>query len=347
MPKDPEKQKKVRRVIGVTLVIITIGFLGFQVFRDPENFWAIFYESNKKLLLLLFGLQCVSFTINAFTANLLLRYVGIRIPLKDSAEISVMNELGNHVMPIAGGSVASYLAYRRLGLSTPSIVFFESTSSVLLFLQYSLFFIFGALAVPRSYLSLVPRLALLVLSIGVGGLFALAFFLTRKENSHLLRRFIVKAIGFFALIFPLEVSEQELDQKIEQSGKDIRNNFSLFFSKKSRAGVTFFLFSVYFFIDILMLLVAFRAFDVVLSLPLISLGLLLSLLISIVTLFPGQPGVTETSLVIIFTAFGIPAHNAVLAALSFRIFSYWMWLPLSMYFVVSHKKRGLPNLNTK
>jgi uncharacterized protein (TIRG00374 family) len=336
-----KKKKKNRRIIGIILVCITVGFLGYQVFNDPDNFWAIFNESHKELLLVLLGLQFLSFALNALTANLFLRYVGQKIPLKESLEVSVMNELGNHVMPIAGGSVTSYIAYRRLGLPSHAIIFFESTSSVLLFLQYSLFFVFGALAVPRSYLSLIPRLALLVLSLGIGALIALIFFLTRKENVHLLRRFIVKTVKFFSLIFPLETNEEELDKKLEQGGKEIRNNFSLFFSQKNRAVTTFILFSVYFFVDILMLFISFRAFDIYLSIPLISLGLLLSLLLSIITLFPGQPGVTETSLVIIFSAFGVPAHNAVLAALSFRIFSYWIWLPLSMFFAVGHKKRTI------
>jgi len=330
-----------RKIAGIILATITLSFLAFKVLRDPSDVSDFFEKSDTTLLLVLFLLQCASFTLNAITANLLLMYVGQKIKLLESIKVSVMNKLGNKILPLVGGSVSSFVAYRRLGLPSSSIIFTEIVSSALLFLQYFLFFSFGAIAVPRSYLSLVPRLALLVISLGVGVITAFIFFLSRKENSALLRKFIVKAIHFISLFFPIRIDREELDSKIELGGQEVRRDFSLFFSHKKRAFFIFFLFSVYFFIDVSMLAVAFHAFGVSLSIPLASLGLLLSLMLSLLTLFPGQPGVTETSLVLVFTSFGIPAHSAILATLAFRVITYWMWLPLSMYFAVAHKKKEI------
>ncbi len=139
-------------------------------------------------------------------------------------------------------------------------------------------------------------------------------------------------------VFPIPFNEGDIDQKIEESSKKIVQNFSLFFADKKSAAVIFLLNSLYFCIDVVMLYVAFLTFERLVPLPIVAFGMILSLLLSLITLFPSQPGVTETLFVLTFNALGVLLHIAILASILFRVISYWMWLPLSTYYVFSKKK---------
>lgn len=87
------------------LIIISIAFLSYIMLKDPKEIRSIFLESNKWLLLTVFALQILSFAVNAVTSNTLLDFVGEKTSLINNFKISIMNEFGNKIMPIAGGSI--------------------------------------------------------------------------------------------------------------------------------------------------------------------------------------------------------------------------------------------------
>jgi uncharacterized protein (TIRG00374 family) len=324
-----------RKIMSFILIIISIAFLSYIMLKDPKEIRSIFLESNKWLLLTVFALQILSFAVNAVTSNTLLDFVGEKTSLINNFKISIMNEFGNKIMPIAGGSITSYIAYKRLKLSISSIIFLETAWVVLLFSQYVIFFILSALIIPHNYISLIPKVALLIFSVAVIGAIFLWYFLIKKNKGALLHRIIEKIIHVIRYVIPFAFEEDDVTSKIVSGINKLEENFPLFFAQGKRAAAVFFLFTIYFLLDITMLYISFLAFGTSVPYALVIFGYLLSLLLSLLTLIPGQPGVTEASLVLIFSAFGIESHNAILATLLFRLVSYWIWVPIGIYLTFS------------
>jgi uncharacterized protein (TIRG00374 family) len=69
-------------------------------------------------------------------------------------------------------------------------------------------------------------------------------------------------------------------------------------------------------------------------------GYTVSLVLTIASLAPETPGVVEGSMAIVFSGLGFPAHITVLSILLFRIFSYWLPLPLGIVAYFKMKKSG-------
>lgn len=338
-------KKTSRKIVGICFITISVSFLLYQILRNPSDIGELLSKTNTSILLLLILLQIASFFLNAFSANRLLSFVGESPGLKNNLKISVMNEMGNHLMPVAGGSITSYIGYSRIGLPTPAIIFLETATSGLLLSQYLLYFFVSVLIIPHSYLALVPKLALLTIVTSLSLLIIAwyVFVATRKKN--IMKRFIAKFVHLLGYVFPIDIDEKDIDTKMEEAGKKIVENFSLFFAQRSGALLVFCVTALYFAIDVAMLKLSFFAFGYTLSPALVAFGMLVSLLLSVATLFPGHPGVTETSFVLIFSALGVPARVGILAAVLYRVTSYWLWMPLSIYLVV-HKGKNHTTTNT-
>jgi hypothetical protein len=335
---DILKNRKTKRFIGIFIVLVAIGFLALEVIQRFDDIKSLFRESNKIFLLVILGVQCVSFLASAWMSNLLLRFVGVKTSFKNNLEVAVINEFGSNIMPIAGSSITTYITYKKIGLTTSTIIFLETAWAGLLLAQYSLFFALSVLIIPHTYISLIPKIALMVLILGAIAIATFWFSIFKNKEVRLIHKIIIILVRLVKFILPVSFDEFEIEKKIEEGTSKISENFSLFFSRKGRATGVFLLCSIYFIVDISMLALAFLTFGYYISLPLVTFGLLLSLLLSLVTLFPGQPGVTEASFVLIFNAFGVPIHTAILATLLYRAVSYWIWIPLGIYLTFAKKK---------
>lgn len=332
-------KKTSRKIVGICFITLSVSFLVYQILKNPNDIGELLIQTNPLILLLLLALQVASFFLNAFSANRLLSFVGESPGLKNNLRVSVMNEMGNHLMPVAGGSITSYIGYSRIGLPTPAIIFLETATSGLLLSQYILYFFLSVLIIPRSYLALIPKLAILTILTTASVLIVVWYIFATTRKKHTMKKLIAKCVHMLGYIFPIDIDEKDIDAKMEEAGKKIVENFSLFFSQKGGALLVFCVTALYFAIDVLMLKLSFSAFGYTLSPALVTFGMLVSLLLSVATLFPGHPGVTETSFVLIFSALGVPAQVGILAAVLYRITSYWIWMPLSVYLVIHKAKR--------
>lgn len=332
-----------RNVIGTFLIIVTIGFLVYQITSNPQDLSELFSKSDKSTVLFIIFLQLVSFAINAIISNALLTTTGEKVNFKNNLRISIMNEFGNRLMPIAGGSVTSYLGYSKLGLRTTSIVFMETALSSLTVTQYLLFFLGSLLYIPHSFMKAIPNIAFIGIIITLLCILSALLIVIKNRNKEFVKKGIIRFVRFISYILPIDIDEHDIDEKIMLGLHKVKVNFSLFFSQKINALTILVLSSLYLAVDITMLTLSFYAFGYPISFALVTFAMLVSLLLSILTLFPGNPGVTETSYVLIFNALGIPSKISILAVILFRLASYWVWLPLSTYFLVRNNSKKLPN----
>lgn len=337
--------KWIRRSVGILFALGALVFLGLKIFNHPQETAELFSESNKYLIALIVIIQALSFVLNAFLSRQLLAFLGHKTAFRNNLKVAVANEFGNWVMPIAGGSITSYVVYRRIKIPPSVVVFMETAWTGLNLSQNILFFTISVLLIPPHYLALVPKLALSLFGVGIIVLGIVWYSLMQKKGRNILKKFVTKFIGFLKILLPLPMSAAEVGNKIEEGSKDILKNFALFFSKPKKALFIFLISSTYFVADVTMLNLAFRAFGVYLSPTLTVFGFVVSMLVSLVTLFPGNPGVTEASLSLIFSALGVPLHAAIISVVLFRIATYWIWIPLSTY-IVFNKHSAQANVNT-
>lgn len=336
--KKKTKQRITRKFIGAIFVVFSLGFLGYAIFTEPQQALALFQESNKKLVLGLLILQLMSFLVNAYLSNQLLTLTSERTNLKNNLRVSIMNEFGNNFMPIAGGSITSYIGYTRIGFAGPAVIFLETALNSLILAQYILFFSVSLFFIPQQYINMVPRLGLLalVIAVFVGAFIGYIFF--KKHGGAKFHKTLAKIVSSIGYIFPINFNKDDLGKNIEKGTNKILESFAIFFSRKDKAIYIIFLSAVYFSIDVIMLYLAFLTFGHHVPLALVTFGMILSLLLSVMTLFPGNPGVTEATFVFIFTTFGVPLKIAILAAILYRLTSYWVWMPLATYYMFKKQK---------
>jgi uncharacterized protein (TIRG00374 family) len=62
----------------------------------------------------------------------------------------------------------------------------------------------------------------------------------------------------------------------------------------------------------------------------IIFGYTVAMILSIFSLMPETPGIMEASLILVFVNLGFPTHVALFASLLYRLFAYWLPLPLGI-----------------
>ncbi|PIR01913.1 MAG: hypothetical protein COV63_02515 [Candidatus Nealsonbacteria bacterium CG11_big_fil_rev_8_21_14_0_20_37_68] len=62
-------------------------------------------------------------------------------------------------------------------------------------------------------------------------------------------------------------------------------------------------------------------------------------------MIPGTPGVMEASLMVVFIKIGLPVHIVFFASLLFRIFTYWLPLPISVFSYWRLRKNNIERNN--
>jgi uncharacterized protein (TIRG00374 family) len=113
----------------------------------------------------------------------------------------------------------------------------------------------------------------------------------------------------------------------------ISNLKGTFFRLKSGKKDFFFaLFSsfIFYLSDILTIYFAFVVFGFKPNIFLVIFGFTISFVLSFLTSIPYIPGIVESSLAVVFVNLGFPANVSILAALLFRLFSYWLPMPFGL-----------------
>lgn len=98
----------------------------------------------------------------------------------------------------------------------------------------------------------------------------------------------------------------------------------------------------YYWADILTLYFSFLVFGYHPNIFLIIFGFTISSILSVISAIPYVPGVVEGALAIVFVKLGFPANISLLAVILFRIFSYWLPMPLGIASYLDFR-RGLKN----
>lgn len=328
--------------IGLIIVAVIVIYPEFkEVWRDVPR---LFGEANKLFLLFLFLFQGVGYLGNGWLCRALLDVAGFKISFKNTLRVAVLGVIGNHVAPLVGGTIVAWRAYKKLGVPSAIISFLVFSWTIFVWLVYFLFLLAGFLFLPERLLNagFLKNIFLILILLVLAS--AVIFLFLRKKYGRSPRffyiilkpvfNFAVKIINLFRLkkIFAQKKFEKfisEFSQCFDFLGQNKRKIPKLLLSS--------FLLCLG---DVLTLYFSFLVFGFRPNPALLIFGYVLSLALTVFTLMPGAPGITEASLTAVFIKLGLPAHIVLFSVILYRIFSYWLLLPFGAYFYFSLKKKN-------
>lgn len=298
-------KSQIRRLVAFGIIALVIILLYRDFAKYAPQIPALISNSDPIYIAFILGLQLLSYGGSGLTSFILLRLYQVRIGFFNNMKISILVEIGSHLLPLAGGPVASFLALRKMGVPKKPAHFVVTVEMLCLIITYITCYIVS-IAIPpypRIDIELAPVAGialLLVILTGVG-----AYLLSKHLKKFLIdvRESLISLhghykVGLFVLIITI----------------------------------------VYFLIDIVMLKLAFLTFGAEVPLSIVIFGFLSSMGLALLSTTSAVPGVPEAALTLAFTKLGVPVVAALSGILLFRVLTYWVWVPLSTVLTIHHLK---------
>ncbi len=249
---------------------------------------------------------------DGWLAKALTKIIGIELSIKDTFRIGALNVFAAHLLPVgeAGGIVASYHFYRKLGVSSENFIF------LIVCWTFITYFLLGVLTIipifflpelPISINSSVLTITLLISAIIIGGIY-----IGRKKIVEKLE----KILGNYKWAKP-----------VFEFIKNRKGYWKEFFKKPKIAGQALFACFLYYASNIATLAFSFMAFGMTPSLWLIIFAFAASTLFSKLTLAPAGLGASEATLILIFLEANIDPKISFAAIILYRLISFWLPIP--------------------
>lgn len=331
---------------------LTIGLVALAIWVVSSKFKEVYYdiplllrEANKPMLFFLFLFQAINYLGDGWLCQILLGIAGFKVDFRDTLKIAVLGVIGNHVAPFIGGTLVSYHSYKKIGVPSAAISFLVLTWAFLIWITYLLFFLISLLVLSKDIFlnAILFKNLFLFVFISLILILGIFFVLFKKKYSfrflNIIFRPAIKIANFF---FHKKISAPKT---LEKFVFDISRCFNFLSQNKKKIPRLLFFSSLYYSGDILTLYFAFLVFGSHPNLALLILGYTISSVLTLATMMPGAPGITEASMAIVFVKFGLPAHVVLFSVLLYRIFAYWIPLPFGAFFYFSLKDKN--NLNSK
>jgi uncharacterized protein (TIRG00374 family) len=295
----------------------------------------LFKEANKALLLLLLFLQLVSYFSDVWLSWVLINIEGTAVKLKDVMRVTILGVLGGQAAPIMGSAVITYIFYRKLKVPSAKIFFQITMWLSFVFLSYFLPFLFSLIFLPNLFFTFISRIAAVSGLIIFFTLVLFLYFLFREQG-----RKLIAILHFFTKIInavKIKLKRLPIDfARIDNFVGNFYRCFPVLLRHKTKIVQASFGALVYYFGNVATLYFSFLVFGFKPNLAMVIFGYMIALILSMLTLVPETPGVIESSLVLVFLGLGFPAHIALFSSLLFRLFSFWLPLPLGIitYFTI-------------
>ncbi len=262
---------------------------------------------------------------DGWLSQILLRVVGQRINVKDTLKIASIDVFAAHLLPIGEAGVIATAAYfyRRLGVSNQGIIFLTIAWGTITNIILILFLIISALFLPHlpNFHLQVSELALILI-----GLLILAspIFVLKKN--------------FFWQIIQNRFSKYKLFKEILIFFKNLRSHKEAIFKNKKLIFKAFLAAFIYYAANIASLYFSFLAFGKPPPIALVTFTYLISLIAAFITLAPAGIGATESTMIISFLQFNVEPSLTIASVLLFRLFSFWLPIPIGAFAYFSMKK---------
>jgi uncharacterized protein (TIRG00374 family) len=318
-------------LLGFILVVIAF-FIIYPKFKDSyHDIPLLMKEANKTFLLFLVIFQGLCYFGDGWLSKILLKIAGFNLKLKDTLKIAVLDVIGGQFIPLIGSSLITYFFYKKFKISSGAILFLITSWTIFTCFSYLLFFLLSLIFLPKSSLNFISPKNIFMILIIVIFLLILTYFLFKKRGKYFLflLNFLVRIINKAGRFF----KKKELinPERPNFFVSDFYTSFDLLLTNKTKIPQALLAAILFYVGDIFTLYFSFLVFGFHPNLALLVFGFTIGTVLPIFTLLSETPGVMEASLTLTFIGLGFPVHIALFSSLLFRLFSFWLPLPLGIF----------------
>jgi uncharacterized protein (TIRG00374 family) len=327
------------RYFFTALLIFLASLLIYSKFKDYSyDIPQLFREANKWLIGFLILFQIFAYGNNAWLSKILFKIAGFDIKLKDALAIAVLSILGGQLAPLFGSMAITFLFYKKMNLPSGTILFLVTTWNFVVVLVHIFFFLLSLIFIPQAYFHIIPQQVIQIALIFTLALIIGGYFLLKNQGKgfvHFLD-FLNKLLNKVSRFF----SKKDLihTARPKKFVEEFFHSLTLLFQNKKDIPSVLLTSTMFYLANIATLYFSFMVFGSRPEITVLIFGYTVALVLSIFSLMPETPGVMEACLILVFVALGFPSHIALFATLLYRLFAYWLPLPLGIFAYFKLKK---------
>ncbi len=303
---------------------------------------------KKPYLFLALLSELISYIAAATLLGVILSRLGYSIKFIDRFRLGSIAAFAIHFFPVSGlgESAVDFYFLRKRNVSAGSILLMFILRTIITYAAFLLLLVISLILVPTfPDLAVSPRLISLILFIVVfGGIVYLTIIYKNKERFFNLIVRITHIVNKFLRI--LKKSPVTKDQ-IKEVYDDVYKGIGLFSHRKRDSLIAISGGLIYWLGDMCCLFFVFLSLGRHIGFPVLIFGYCIATLIGLISLIPGGLGVTEGSMSLMFSGLGLPLSVSVAAVLIFRLFSFWIWIPIGLISYTTLKNDNKKYQNNK
>ena len=336
---EKEKWMKIKinlkSIIIFILVAIGIYFLIPKIVGAQEALKLIL-QVKKIYLILAIIFEFISYIGAAWLLGIILSRLQYNIHFWDRFRISSIAAFAIHFFPVGtfGEGATDYYFLRKRKVEAGSILIMWALRIIMTYVAFLMIFLLGLVLVPTApHLPFSPKLVSLILfGILVLGVSYMIYLYRHKEKFRVAWGKFLRFADFFASkIRRRQISKEKEAELFE----DIYRGIGLFGKKKRSTIFAIIAGLIYWLGDITCFYFVFLSFGYKIYWGILIFGYGVASLVGMISFIPGGLGVTEASLALMYSGLGVPSNLALMSILVFRLFSFWIWIPIGLYSYVS------------
>lgn len=330
---DNQNQKlqfNLKTLIILLLFLVGLYFLLPRLIGAEQGFRLIL-KVNKLYLFLAISSEIISYIGAAWLLGIILSRLGYKISFLDRFRIGSITAFAIHFFPVGtfGEGAVDYYFLRRKNVETGSVLLMLVLRLIFTYIAFLGIFLLGLALVPTTpHLPFSPKIVSFVLFVIIAiGIFYMVYLYRHKEKFRYVWSRFIKFIDFFlSRLRGRKISPQ----KEEEIFEDIYKGIGIFGKKKRTSVWAVISGLIYWLGDITCFLFVFLSLGYPIHWGILIFGYGVATLAGMISFIPGGLGVTEGSLALIYSGLGVPSTLALMAILIFRLFSFWIWIPIGL-----------------
>lgn len=311
-------------IIGLVLIIPRL--------IDITEALKLILTVNKYYLIIALLFEFTCYIGAATLLGIILSRLGYKIPFWDRFKIGSIAAFAIHFFPVGsfGGGASDYYFLRKRKVESGSILLMFVLRMIISYSAFLAIFLVGLILVPiYPHLPFSPKLVSLVLLSAI--ILVMIYILYLYEHKEKFRQVWVKTLHRINFIIAKIRKRPFSDEKINEIFDDIYTGIGIFSQKKRTSIFAFLAGLIYWLGDILCFYFVFLSFGYHIHFGVLIFGYCISTLAGLISFIPGGLGVTEGMMGILYSGMGVPLSVALTSILVFRLFSFWIWIPIGIF----------------
>lgn len=329
----------IRSAITVILLLVGIYFFIPKLIGIEESLKLVL-KVNKIYLFLAIVSEIASYGGAAWLLGIILSRLGYKIPFSERFRIGSIDAFAMHFFPLGslGEGLINFYFLSKRGVTAGSALLMFVIRIIITQASFLILFVLGLILVPTApHLEFSPKfVALAIFSLIVTGIIYLIYLYEHREKFYRVWEKILNFLNSSLISFKKQPIGKE---KANEVFEDLYKGFDLLATRKRSLVLGGMAGLIYWIGDILCLFFTLLSLGYFPHAGVLIFSYGVSTLAGLISTIPGGIGVTEGFLGIALNSLGVPLTVSVISILIFRLFSFWIWIPIGLISYITLQRR--------